>query len=52
MTLRDARALPLRDYVPLLEGTVLERTGKACCRGHIVRAEPDDDTNYTALALL
>lgn len=50
--LRDADALPLRDYVPLLEGSIVERLGKNCCRGQIVRAEPDDDINYTVLALL
>ena len=52
MYLRQAQAYPLRDYVPLLEGTVVERTGLACCRENIVRAEPDDDINYTVLALL
>ena len=50
--LRDADALPLRDYVPLIEGSLVERLGTACCRGHIFRAEPDDDINYTLLALL
>jgi ADP-ribosylglycohydrolase len=52
MYLRQAQAYPLRDYVPLLEGTVVERTGLACCRENIVRAEPDDDINYTVLALM
>ena len=50
--LRDAGALPLRDYVPLLAGTLVEQLGAGCCRGHIRRAEPDDDINYTVLALL
>lgn len=50
--LEAADALPLRDYVPLIEGTVVDRLGRACCRGQIVRAEPDDDINYTLLALL
>ncbi len=50
--LEEAGALPLRDYVPLLEGTLVERLGRACCRGQLVRAEPDDDINYTVLALL
>ncbi|MDH3275317.1 MAG: ADP-ribosylglycohydrolase family protein [Gammaproteobacteria bacterium] len=52
MYLRQAQAYPLRNYVPLLEDTVVERTGSACCRGNIVRAEPDDDINYTVLALM
>lgn len=47
-----AGALPLRGYVPMLEGTVVERTGKLCCAGHMRRAEPDDDINYTVLALV
>jgi ADP-ribosylglycohydrolase len=50
--LREAGAFPLRDYVPLIEGTLAARLGRACCRGHIARAEPDDDINYTVLALL
>lgn len=50
--LKDADALPLRDYVPLVEGTLVEKLGAACCHGHISRAEPDDDINYTVMALL
>jgi ADP-ribosylglycohydrolase len=50
--LREAGAFPLRDYVPLIEGTLVDRLGRHCCRGHICRAEPDDDINYTVLALL
>jgi ADP-ribosylglycohydrolase len=50
--LQQADAMPLRDYVPFLEGTLRERDLKACCRGHIRRAEPDDDINYTVLALM
>ena len=50
--LRKAGAFPLRDYVPALEGTLVERLGRNCCRGHIRRSEHDDDINYTVLALL
>ena len=50
--LRGADALPLRDYVPLVAGTLVERFGAASCRDRLVRSEPDDDINYTALALL
>jgi hypothetical protein len=50
--LRQANALPLRDYVPLIEETVVAQLGRDCCRGHMVRAEPDDDINYSLLALL
>ena len=41
--------LPLRDYVDFEEGLDLD---KNCCRGHLVRSEPDDDINYSTLALL
>ena len=50
--LEDVGALPLRDYVPLEEGSLVDELARACCRGHITRAEPDDDINYTVLALL
>lgn len=50
--LRQAHSYPLRDYVALLPDTIVEQTGKSSCRGHIMRAEPDDDINYTVLALL
>jgi ADP-ribosylglycohydrolase len=46
--LSRADALPLRDYVPYLAGT---RVQPDCCRGHLHRAEPDDDINYSVLAL-
>jgi ADP-ribosylglycohydrolase len=41
--------LPLRDYIGFDASMRVER---ACCRGHIDRAVPDDDINYTMLALL
>ena len=50
--LRDAAAVPLRDYVPLLDGAPLTSADRACCLGHIGRAEPDDDIDYTLLALM
>jgi ADP-ribosylglycohydrolase len=50
--LRLAGAVPLRNYVPLVEGTPVASMGRGCCLGHIVRAEPDDDINYTVLALM
>jgi ADP-ribosylglycohydrolase len=50
--LQDAAAMPLRDYVPLLDGAPLTSADRACCRGHIGRAEPDDDIDYTLLALM
>lgn len=49
--LRAASALPLRDYVPSLPGTLVERLGGGCCRSQIRRAESDDDLNYTMMAL-
>lgn len=50
--LEIAGALPLRDYVPLVPGTLVERTGRYSCRGEISRSAPDDDINYTVLALM
>jgi ADP-ribosylglycohydrolase len=50
--LEGVDALPLRGYVPLEEGSLVDQLGRRCCRGHITRAEPDDDINYTVLALL
>jgi ADP-ribosylglycohydrolase len=50
--LAAADATPLRDYVPLVEGTTPARLGRDCCRGLIARAEADDDIDYTVLALL
>jgi ADP-ribosylglycohydrolase len=50
--LREADALPLRDYVPLVEDTLVDWTGRRSCRGELTRSEPDDDINYTVLALM
>ena len=50
--LHEAGALPLRDYVPSVEGTIVDRLAADCCKWQITRAEPDDDINYTYLALL
>jgi ADP-ribosylglycohydrolase len=50
--LQQANALPLRNYIPALDGTLVERLGRGCCRDQIQRAEPDDDLNYTVLALM
>lgn len=50
--LDGANALPLRDYVPLIEGTLVEHLGRASCKDFLTRSEPDDDINYTVLALV
>jgi ADP-ribosylglycohydrolase len=49
--LEKVDALPLRDYVPAAEETQ-HPMFRNCCKGHITRAEPDDDINYSVLALL
>ena len=49
--LKQADALPLRDYVPAVAGTSVERFAAASCRGGITRSEPDDDIHYSVLAL-
>lgn len=50
--LDSAGAVPLRDYVPVIDGSLVDQLERNCCRGQIVRAEADDDINYTVLALL
>jgi len=47
--LSDVGPLPLRDYVGYKEGFDIQ---KECCRGFLTRSEPDDDINYSFLALL
>jgi len=51
--LESARALPLRDYVPLAEAHEnISEIDASCCASQLSRAEPDDDINYTVLSLL
>jgi ADP-ribosylglycohydrolase len=50
--LTSAQALPLRDYVPALDNTVVARQYPETCRGNITRSVPDDDINYSVLALM
>ena len=45
----DVGTLPLRDYVSYKEGYDIQ---KECCHGFLTRSEPDDDINYSFLALL
>src|SRR5215475_3552362 len=47
--LHSVGALPLRDYIPYRERDNVQRPS---CRGQIERSEPDDDINYSLLALL
>ena len=47
--LSDVSPLPLRDYVVYKEGYDIQ---KECCHGFLNRSEPDDDINYSFLALL
>lgn len=49
--LAAADALPLRDYVPLVPDTAVAMFPQIC-KGNIDRAVPDDDINYTVLALM
>jgi ADP-ribosylglycohydrolase len=42
-------SLPLRDYIGYRPHVGVQR---ACCRDHLTRSEPDDDINYSVLALL
>ena len=45
--LQKAGALPLRDYVPLVEDTLVARFGRASCRGQLVRSELDELVDRT-----
>ena len=47
-----AGASELRDYVPLVEGSPVARHFPQCCKGGFDRSEPDDDINYSVLALV
>jgi ADP-ribosylglycohydrolase len=47
--LRDVGGTPLRDYIGYREH---DSVVKAWCRGNFSRSEPDDDINYSFLALL
>ncbi len=49
--LERAGALPLRDYVPSIVGT-LPAMQSGSCRDRMTRSEADDDINYTVLALM
>ena len=46
--LASVDSLPLRDYVGYRTGAGVQ---PACCRGQLTRSEPDDDINYSVLAL-
>lgn len=50
--LQQADALPVRDYIPLLADTAVARQFPGACRGQFDRSEPDDDINYSVLALV
>lgn len=48
--LERAEALPLRDYVPLLDDAP-EQIFAPSCRGRLTASAADDDVNYSVLAL-
>jgi ADP-ribosylglycohydrolase len=50
--LKDIGALPLRDYIPYNGNPLVDIMGKLSCKEYITRSEPDDDINYTVLALI
>ena len=50
--LEKNHAWPLRDYVPPGDDPLIALFGGKTCQGRITRSEPDDDINYTVLALL
>lgn len=50
--LEKAQALPLRDYIPHIEGTIVDFVGRESCKENLTRSEPDDDIMYSVLALM
>jgi len=50
--LQQQKALPLRDYIPYAGNPLIDLMGKLSCKENIVRSEPDDDINYSVLALM
>ena len=49
----ETDALPLRDYVPLVEDTLVALPSlRECTRGNLTASVPDDDINYSVLALM
>ena len=50
--LEENGSWPLRDYVPYTDNPLISILGPGSCKGRITRSEPDDDINYTVLALL
>jgi ADP-ribosylglycohydrolase len=47
--LASVGSLPVRDYIGYRATTGVQRE---CCRGYLTRSEPDDDINYSVIALL
>ena len=47
--LSSVDSFPVRDYIGYREVAGVQRE---CCRGELSRSEPDDDINYSVLALL
>jgi ADP-ribosylglycohydrolase len=51
--LKEAEAYPLRDYVPLIENSPVDSViTRRSCKEYLQRSEPDDDINYSVLALM
>jgi ADP-ribosylglycohydrolase len=47
--LTSVDSFPVRDYIGYRDVPGIQRE---CCRGELTRSEPDDDVNYSVLALL
>lgn len=50
--LSENGALPLRDYIPHTDNPLVDLMGKTSCKEFITYSVPDDDINYTVLALM
>ena len=47
--LRESGSDPRQGYINYIDNKIIT---KACCAGHLHRSEPDDDINYSLLALM
>jgi len=50
--LQATGALPLRDYIPYVQELASKHIDVKCCADHLTHSRPDDDINYSMLALL
>ena len=50
--LHNVNALPLRNYIPYDQSHASDLIDRRCCAGNLQQSWPDDDINYSTLALI